>query len=85
MCAGDEAYALSTSLVGSIGVLVTSFGFQGALGKLGVERRVVSAGGPQRPAAETAPACLLGCSPHPPVARWAGRVLVNEGVHGGLL
>jgi protease-4 len=44
LCAADEAYALNTSLVGSIGVIMASFGFQEALSRLGVERRVLTAG-----------------------------------------
>jgi signal peptide peptidase SppA len=43
--AGDEIYADHASLVGSIGVLYAGFGFVEALNRLGVERRVHSAGG----------------------------------------
>jgi protease-4 len=42
--AADEIYADKASLVGSIGVTSSSFGFVGALKKLGVERRVLTAG-----------------------------------------
>ena len=42
--AADEIYADKASLVGSIGVISASFGFDGALDKLGVERRVITAG-----------------------------------------
>jgi ClpP class serine protease len=43
--AGDEIYADHASLVGSIGVLYAGFGFAEALNRLGVERRVHTAGG----------------------------------------
>jgi signal peptide peptidase SppA len=43
-CAGDEIYADSSSIVGSIGVIAAGFGFVGAIGKLGIERRVHTAG-----------------------------------------
>jgi len=43
-CAGDEIYAHATSLVGSIGVVSHSFGLVGLLDRLGVERRVHTAG-----------------------------------------
>jgi signal peptide peptidase SppA len=43
-CAGDEIYANSSSIVGSIGVISASFGFQEAIKKIGVERRVYTAG-----------------------------------------
>ncbi len=42
--AADEIYADKASLVGSIGVLMDSFGATGALEKLGVERRLITAG-----------------------------------------
>lgn len=42
--AGDEIYADNSSIVGSIGVLFSGFGFVEAIGKLGVERRVYTAG-----------------------------------------
>jgi signal peptide peptidase SppA len=42
--AGDEIYADRSSIVGSIGVIYASFGFVEALDKLGVERRVHTAG-----------------------------------------
>lgn len=44
MCAGDEQYATSTSLVGSIGVISANFGFVEAMKRLGLERRVYTAG-----------------------------------------
>ena len=40
----DEIYADKSSLVGSIGVTAATFGFVGALDKLGVERRVYTSG-----------------------------------------
>lgn len=43
-CAGDEIYADESSVVGSIGVISASFGFVEAIAKLGIERRVHTAG-----------------------------------------
>ena len=43
-CAADEIYADGSSLVGSIGVVSSGFGFTDLIGKLGVERRVYTAG-----------------------------------------
>ena len=42
--AGDEIYADPSSIVGSIGVISASFGFDKAIEKLGIERRVYTAG-----------------------------------------
>ncbi len=42
--AADEIYADKASLVGSIGVLMDGFGFTGSMEKLGVERRLLTAG-----------------------------------------
>lgn len=42
--AADEIYADKASLVGSIGVISSSFGFVNAMEKLGVERRLYTAG-----------------------------------------
>ena len=42
--AADEIYADKASIVGSIGVLMDGFGFTGAMEKLGVERRLLTAG-----------------------------------------
>src|SRR5690606_20820269 len=42
--AGDEIVADPSSIVGSIGVVSASFGFQDLLKKIGVERRVHTAG-----------------------------------------
>ena len=43
-CAGDEIYADRSSVVGSIGVISAGFGFVEAIGKLGIERQVHTAG-----------------------------------------
>ncbi|MDP6688121.1 MAG: S49 family peptidase [Alphaproteobacteria bacterium] len=43
-CAGDEIYASEGSIIGSIGVIAATFGFEGALEKLGIERRLFTAG-----------------------------------------
>ena len=43
-CAADEIYVNPSSIVGSIGVISSGFGFQDAIEKLGVERRVHTAG-----------------------------------------
>ena len=42
--AGDEIFVDETSIVGSIGVVSASFGFNKAIEKLGIERRVYTAG-----------------------------------------
>jgi signal peptide peptidase SppA len=43
-CAGDEIYAEEASIVGSIGVVSSGFGFPELLKRLGIERRVHTAG-----------------------------------------
>jgi serine protease SohB len=43
-CAGDDIHADASSIVGSIGVISAGFGFTKALERLGVERRVHTAG-----------------------------------------
>ena len=43
-CAGDEIYANSSSIIGSIGVIYSSFGFQELIKKIGIQRRVYTAG-----------------------------------------
>ena len=43
-CAGDEIYANSSSIIGSIGVIYSSFGFKDLIKKIGVERRIHTAG-----------------------------------------
>jgi signal peptide peptidase SppA len=42
--AGDEIYAEPSSIVGSIGVISSGFGFVDAIDKLGIQRRVYTAG-----------------------------------------
>jgi len=43
-CAADEIFADESSIVGSIGVVSAGFGFQGLIGRLGMERRLHTAG-----------------------------------------
>jgi signal peptide peptidase SppA len=43
-CAADEIYADPASLIGSIGVVSSSFGFQDAIARLGIERRLHATG-----------------------------------------
>ena len=43
-CAGDEIIADPCSIIGSIGVVSANFGFPDAIAKIGVERRVYTAG-----------------------------------------
>jgi signal peptide peptidase SppA len=43
-CAGDEIHADDSSIVGSIGVIYAAFGFDKAIAKLGIDRRVHTAG-----------------------------------------
>jgi signal peptide peptidase SppA len=43
-CAGDEIYAMGSSLIGSIGVIAAGFGFVDAIKKVGVERRIYKQG-----------------------------------------
>ncbi len=43
-CAGDEIYANSSSIVGSIGVIYSSFGLQDLIKKAGIQRRIYTAG-----------------------------------------
>ena len=42
--AADKIYVDKASIVGSIGVIMSSFGFTGAMEKLGIERRAYTAG-----------------------------------------
>src|ERR1700733_4319815 len=44
-CAGDEIFCDPSSILGSIGVVGGSFGFQDLIKKVGVERRLYTAGG----------------------------------------
>ena len=43
-CAGDEIFCDPSSIIGSIGVVGGTFGFQEAIKKLGIERRLYTAG-----------------------------------------
>ena len=43
-CAGDEIYANQSSIVWAIGVIYSSFGFKDLIQKIGVQRRVYTAG-----------------------------------------
>ena len=43
-CAADQIWVDNSSIIGSIGVIFASFGFQDLMAKQGVERRVVTAG-----------------------------------------
>src|ERR1700730_9874118 len=43
-CAADEIVCDPSSIIGSIGVIGASFGFQDAMKKLGIERRIYTAG-----------------------------------------
>ena len=43
-CAGDEIYANSSSIVGSIGVIYSAFGLQDLIKKAGIQRRIYTAG-----------------------------------------
>lgn len=43
-CAADEIFADENSIIGSIGVISSSFGLQDLIGKIGVERRVHTSG-----------------------------------------
>jgi len=57
-CAGDEIFVNANSIVGSIGVVSAGFGFQDAIARFGIERRVHTKGekkarlDPFRPEAE---------------------------------
>lgn len=43
-CAGDKIYVSQSSILGSIGVISSGFGFQETIKKLGIERRVYTEG-----------------------------------------
>lgn len=43
-CAGDQIWVDDSSILGSIGVISASFGFQELMARQGVERRVITAG-----------------------------------------
>ena len=44
LCAGDEIYANSSSIIGSIGVISAGFGFVDMMEKIGLERRIYTEG-----------------------------------------
>lgn len=44
MCAGSELYACSSSIVGSIGVVSAGFGAHELISRLGIDRRIHTAG-----------------------------------------
>ena len=44
LCAGDEIYAAKNSILGSLGVISSGFGFEKVLKKAGIDRRVYSQG-----------------------------------------
>src|ERR1700733_12306051 len=46
-CAGDEIFCDPSSILGSIGVVGGSFGFEELIKKIGVERRLYTAGAPK--------------------------------------
>ena len=43
-CAGNEIFASKASIIGSIGVISSGFGFNKAIEKLGIDRRIYTAG-----------------------------------------
>jgi signal peptide peptidase SppA len=43
-CSADEIYASNSSIIGSIGVISSGFGFTEVIKKLGIERRIISQG-----------------------------------------
>jgi signal peptide peptidase SppA len=43
-CAADEIFCDATSIIGSVGVISAGFGFQDAIARIGVERRLYTAG-----------------------------------------
>ena len=43
-CAADEIYVSRSSMIGSIGVVSSGFGLEGAIKKMGVERRIYTQG-----------------------------------------
>ncbi len=44
LCAGEEMFAHSASIIGSIGVISAGFGFEELIKKIGVERRIYAQG-----------------------------------------
>ena len=43
-CAADEIFCDATSIIGSVGVISAGFGFQDAIARIGIERRLHTAG-----------------------------------------
>jgi len=43
-CSANKIFATKSSIIGSIGVISSGFGFHGAIEKLGIERRVITEG-----------------------------------------
>ena len=82
--AADRIYVNPSSLVGSIGVRMDAFGFVELMKKIGVERRLLTAGEnkglfdpflPEQPEQKGAPAGHVERSPpafHPGGTRWQG-------------
>ncbi|MFC7608371.1 S49 family peptidase [Teichococcus aestuarii] len=76
-CAADEIVADPSSIVGSIGVISAGFGLEGLAEKLGVERRLTTAGGRNPSSTRSAPSspgsrrgwrrCSRRCTPSSPV------------------
>ena len=67
--AADEIYVDKASIVGSIGVLMDGFGFTGLMDKVGVERRLITAGSEQGSARPLQPARPETARLRAPVAR----------------
>ena len=73
--AGDEIYADPSSIIGSIGVIFAGFGLDKAIAKLGIERRVYTAGEQQGRARSVPPGEARGHRAHQErAARRARRV-----------
>ena len=68
--AADEIYVDKASVVGSIGVLMDGFGFTGLMDKLGVERRLLTAGENK--------AMLDPFSPVNPLQRAKARAMIEQ-------
>lgn len=68
--AADRIYVNKASIVGSIGVLMDGFGFTGTMDKLGVERRLLTAGDNK--------GFLDPFSPQAPQQRAHAQVLLND-------
>lgn len=68
--AADEIFVDKASIVGSIGVLMDGFGFTGAMNKLGVERRLLTAGSNK--------GMLDPFSPLEPVQRAHAQTMLNQ-------